>query len=352
MLDPNVVRRRVRRRVRESYVNCLFAAGATLTLFFLLFGFLGDRFDIEIIVRGLIASSGTIVAAFLLSESLVVLMFGARRATRDEFPQFVAAVEDLCQGRLKKLPRLYVLEMEVPNAMAFGIGFFGQYAIGITKPIYTMLTPRELRGVIAHELGHIRCKDVGLMTAFGLVGNGSVYLLEALSTKFGAILSFITIPISLALKLVTSISQAAISQEREYAADALATTYLSSPAPLIDALTKIASWQQTRTIEAQATAKEQADKLKGRSLREILKDAFRATPKSQQRKQDKPQPATQPPEQPHPVAPEKPGSAPDPNQEHRDSRNRAIFPSLLLTHPLTEYRIEALRALVQEEVKQ
>ena len=143
------------------------------------------------------------------------------------------------------MPRLYILKrLDIPNAMAYGWGFFGQYAVGITQSLYDLLNEQELEGVVAHEFAHIKCKDVGAMSVIAMVTGGISKLSDLfVSGKTGLEKSFVAMIIGYALrytnKYVFGIIRSAISQEREYTADALAALYTKNPQGLINALSKL-----------------------------------------------------------------------------------------------------------------
>lgn len=183
----------------------------------------------------LISTAAMSITVYLLSEFLITKFMKAKRATVEEYPFFVEQVKELCKSkRMLFTPRMYVMKMkDMPNAFAFGWGFFGQYAIGITPEIYELLDKDELRGVLAHELAHIRSKDVGLMTLIVLITAGA----EKFARQFmggktalgkgpaalilGGILYFFS-------RFIFPIGRSAISQERELMADALGSLYVGN----------------------------------------------------------------------------------------------------------------------------
>ena len=194
------------------------------------------------ILGGFIAIS---ILTFVFSEVFVNLLMGAKVARKEDYPDFIEVADELF--RQKKMwihPRLYILRLSVPNAMAYGMGIPGFSAIAITPELYKLLERDELKGVVGHELAHIRCKDVGLLTTIGLT-TGSVekirqFLLSGKTALgkgpfafvFAGILWFIS-------KVFLGFLRAAISQERELAADALGASYMGTPDALIRALIKL-----------------------------------------------------------------------------------------------------------------
>jgi len=196
------------------------------------------------------------ILVFVFSEIIISLFMRAKPARADKYPDFIETADELF--RKKKMwvhPRLYVLDMSAPNAMAYGMGFPGFACIAITPALYDLLDREALKAVVAHELGHIRSKDVGLMTTIGLM-TGSVEKLRKLLLSgksnfgkgpfawiFAAILWLVS-------KVIFGFLSSAISQERELAADALGAYYIGSPDPLIRALKALVGSSQKSTKSA------------------------------------------------------------------------------------------------------
>ena len=215
----------------------------------------GARIIIPILMTGSLFG----LTIWLLSEPIVVAYSKARAPDPEKHANFIKIVDELSQQfRWWIKPRLYLLEMKIknpekeepipiPNAAAFGIGFLGQYAIGITEPIYNLLSYDELKAVIAHEIGHIRSKDVGLMTTFVIITNGAEQIAKLFTSGKTALGKS---PVSMVLglimyvvaKLFFPIGRSALSQEREFNADALATLYTGTPEHLISGLKKMQEW--------------------------------------------------------------------------------------------------------------
>jgi len=226
------------------YWTILALVGMMLVLFIV--GFFSRRFVSPALFMS--AGGGFLIVSFLtftFSEVLVNLLMQAKTARKEDHPDFIEVAEELFRERkLWVYPRLYVMKMDVPNAMAYGMGFPGFSAIAITQPLYKLLSKAELKSVVAHELAHIRCKDVGLLTTIGLV-TGSVEKLRQLflsgKTTLGrGPFAFVFAGMLwIVSKILLGFLRAAISQERELAADALGAYYSGSPNPLIRALRKL-----------------------------------------------------------------------------------------------------------------
>jgi heat shock protein HtpX len=206
--------------------------------------FLGPQQSLGIVIFAFFM----MLIVFIFSELIVILLMGAKQINKksNEYKDFYNVVDGLRRKkRMWKCPRLYVLKsLDSPNAMAFGWGILWQYAIGISPSLYQKLTYEELEAVLAHELAHIRCKDVGIFTCIGILTSGVKKLKRVLLSGktalgrgpfafiFAGILWFLS-------EVVFRFLQSAISQERELAADALGASYVGSPEPLISALNKL-----------------------------------------------------------------------------------------------------------------
>ena len=136
------------------------------------------------------------------------------------------------------------------NACAFGPGF-GFNGIAITKSLYKNLSREELKAVVAHEIAHIRCMDVGIST-FTIVISAGIFMLSKWMIFVGS--RFFILPsliLGHLLKFVSEhvlpICSAAIHKEREYTADTLASLYCGTGVHLISALKKICAEQINET---------------------------------------------------------------------------------------------------------
>lgn len=235
----------VRRRVAESWLwtglafVLVLVVWAGITIFAM--RFMGHRAVIGLYVP-IVA---TMLLMFLIAEPLICLVLGAKRATTTEHPAFVGAVDELYATHkpwwvIK--PRLYVLtRMDVPNAMAFGWGVLGQGAIGITQPLYEKLSHDQLKGVVAHELGHLMSRDVGLMSVVSILTSG-VDAIRKVVWRGGSVFGrgpaawLIAGILAIVSKVIFGFLRAAVSQERELAADALGAKYAGTGEHLAEAL--------------------------------------------------------------------------------------------------------------------
>ena len=183
--------------------------------------------------------------AYLLSEILVTTLMSGTLASREDYPKFYEHVEKLCQHKLLLKPRLYILDRPEMNACAFGVGFFGQYAIAVTPSLYEKLSSEELEGVLAHELGHILSKDIGLATFVSLITSGCEQIGKYVFQGSALAGTWLAYPIAgsfyLFGKVIFPLGRATLSRLREFSADAWSAHLTGGIAPLVSALQKLTS---------------------------------------------------------------------------------------------------------------
>jgi heat shock protein HtpX len=151
-------------------------------------------------------------------------------------------VRELTSAAKMPMPRLYVIPQAQPNAFATGRSP-KHSAVAVTAGITQLLSPTELRGVIAHELAHIRNRDTLTQTVAASIGGAITYLGYMLMWFGGDDESPLSLIASLALVLLApiaaSIIQLAISRQREYAADATGAQLAGDPESLASALLRL-----------------------------------------------------------------------------------------------------------------
>jgi heat shock protein HtpX len=171
---------------------------------------------------------------------------GARIVTPQEAPQLHAMIERLCvQADLPK-PRIGVVNTRMPNA--FALGRSPKHAtVCATTGIMELLSPSELEGVMAHELTHVKNRDVAVMTLAGFFATIAAYIVQ-FGFFFGGggddddNASFMVLfLVSLAVYVVSFLLMQALSRYREYAADRGAAIITARPSALASALMKISS---------------------------------------------------------------------------------------------------------------
>ncbi len=199
---------------------------------------------------GIILIAGGFAAfQFFASDKLALSAMGARIVTPQEAPQLHAMIERLCvQADLPK-PRIAVVNTRMPNA--FAIGRSPKHAtVAATTGIMELLSPSELEGVMAHELTHVKNRDVAIMTLAGFFATIAAYIVQ-----FGFLFgggggygddddnaSFMVLfLVSLAVYVISFLLMQALSRYREYAADRGSAIITARPSALASALMKISS---------------------------------------------------------------------------------------------------------------
>lgn len=211
------------------------------------------------------------VILFFFSEFLINIFMGAENVDEKKYPRFVESMKKIRKSRgvlfglpMMFQPRMRILPMHVPNAMAYGAGIFGQCCIAITPRLYHMMSQEELDAVVAHEYGHIRSLDIGMMTVVGMIAGAVERMRMIVMTKLGfgvtVLLAVPAVLLWLISKLAFGVLRMAISKEREFAADALSAWYIGSPNPLISALEKLDGYRNNRLERSKVKRKEEDEK--------------------------------------------------------------------------------------------
>jgi heat shock protein HtpX len=197
------------------------------------------------------------LVSFFSGQGVVTSMAGAREVSKQEEPFLYNTVEALSIAAGKPMPKLYIIETEVPNAFAAGRN--PQNAIiAVTRGLMKRLNRQELEGVIAHEMAHINNYDVLLATVAVVLAGTIVFLgvIVRRSVFFGGfrgggrksgqaqLIAFIAfLVIAILAPLFAQLLKFAISRQREYLADATAADFTGYPEGLASALEKITDMQ-------------------------------------------------------------------------------------------------------------
>jgi heat shock protein HtpX len=185
---------------------------------------------------------------YYTSDKLALAMSGAKVVSPDQEPQLHAMVDRLCMQADLPKPRVAVIDTQMPNAFATGRNP-KHSAVAVTSGLWQALEPREVEGVLAHELAHIANRDVLIMTLAS-----SFAMLAGLLTRWGAFLGggrdrgnggapvwLIVFLVSILTYVLSFILIRTISRYREYAADRGAAVITGAPEQLMSALQKISS---------------------------------------------------------------------------------------------------------------
>lgn len=231
--------------------------GVLTVLFITIGGALGGESGMTI---AFILAGGMNLVSYWWSDRIVLKMYGARELTPNDAPELFRMTEELTQRAQLPMPKLYMIEGDQPNA--FATGRDPQHAaVAVTEGITRLLTRDELRGVIAHELAHIKNRDILIGTIAATFAGAISYLAnmaqwamifgggrrsedEEGSSPLTGILMMILAPIAAMLV------QMAISRSREYLADETGAQMCGNPLSLASALRRLHAGSERIPMEA------------------------------------------------------------------------------------------------------
>ena len=182
------------------------------------------------------------LGAWFFSDKVALKMSGAQPVTEEQAPGLYQMVRELCTRADLPMPSLHVIPQEQPNAFATGRNPKNS-AVAVTQGILKQLSEDELRGVLAHELGHVRNRDVLIQSIAATIGGAITYLAYMLMWFGGDDESPLGLIGSLALVILAPIAatliQMAVSRQREYSADATGAQICGNPESLASALLRL-----------------------------------------------------------------------------------------------------------------
>ena len=180
--------------------------------------------------------------AFWFSDKIALKMSGAKPISEQEAPALYQMVRDLTTRAGLPMPSLYMIPSEQPNAFATGRNP-NHSAVAVTQGITKLLSEDELRGVISHELAHIRNRDILTQSVASAIGAMITYLAYFFLWFGGDDESPLSLIASLAMVLLAplaaSLIQLGISRQREYSADATGAEICGNPESLASALLRL-----------------------------------------------------------------------------------------------------------------
>jgi heat shock protein HtpX len=195
--------------------------------------------------------------SYFFSDKMALAMSGAKPVSQSEAPKLYLAVEELTTRAGLPMPRLYVIPQDQPNAFATGRNP-KHSAVAVTRGILNLLSEDELRGVLGHEITHIRHRDILIQSVASAIGAAITYVAYMLLwfgsdensplALVGQLATFILAPIA------ASIIQLAISRQREYAADAGGAELCGNPESLASALLRLEQGATAKPMQVNQAA--------------------------------------------------------------------------------------------------
>ncbi|WP_417068719.1 zinc metalloprotease HtpX [Niveibacterium terrae] len=214
---------------------------AIVALFMMIGGMIGGRGGMML---ALLLGGGMNLFSYWFSDKMVLRMYNAQEVDETSSPYLYRNVRDLARRAGLPMPRVYIIHEDQPNAFATGRNP-EHAAVAATTGILQMLSERELRGVMAHELAHVKHRDI-LTSTISATMAGAISALANFAVFFGGrdedgrpANPLASIAVAILAPLAASLIQMAISRAREFEADRGGAEISNDPGALADALQKI-----------------------------------------------------------------------------------------------------------------
>jgi heat shock protein HtpX len=205
-------------------------------------------------VAALILGGAMNLWAYWFSDKIVLRMYNAREVDETSAPQLCGIVRELAQSAQLPMPKVYLIDEAQPNAFATGRNP-EHAALAATTGILQLLTPRELRGVLGHELSHVKHHDILISTISATIA-GAISSIAQFGMLFGGsrqnergVHPLVVLLIMIVAPLAAMLIQLAISRAREFEADRGGAEVSRDPQALASALEKIERYTRGQPIE-------------------------------------------------------------------------------------------------------
>ena len=206
-------------------------------------------------ILALLFALGMNFFSYWFSDKMVLKMYNTQEVDASSAPQFYAMVQELAQRAGLPMPRVYLIQEDAPNAFATGRNP-EHAAVAATTGILRVLSARELRGVMAHELAHVKHRDI-LISTISATMAGAISALANFAMFFGGrdsegrpVNPIASIAVAILAPLAASLIQMAISRAREFEADRGGAEISGDPAALASALQKIEAYARGVPFQA------------------------------------------------------------------------------------------------------
>ncbi len=212
-------------------------------LFIVIGDLLGGRAGVVI---AFIFALGMNFFSYFFSDKIALAMYRAKPVSEEEAPELYSIVKTLCERANLPMPRLYIIPQAAPNAFATGRDP-KHAAVAVTEGALELLSREELMGVLGHELGHIKHRDILISTIASTIAGAIMFLADMIrwAAIFGGLSGdddehpIILIAMAIVAPFAAMLIQLAISRAREYEADRAGAIYSGNPLYLASALEKL-----------------------------------------------------------------------------------------------------------------
>ncbi|MDY6973043.1 MAG: zinc metalloprotease HtpX [Thermodesulfobacteriota bacterium] len=241
-----------------NWFRTTFFLGIMTALIVLVGDLLGGR---QGMILAFILAIGMNFFSFWFSDKIVLRMYRAREVSHGQLPELYNMVSQIAQRAQLPMPKVFIMPEEAPNAFATGRN--PEHAvIAITEGLLKTMDTEELRGVLAHEMAHVKNRDI-LIGSIAATMAGAIMILATTARwtalfgvgsgdddEGGGLGALGLIVMSILAPLAAVIIQMAISRSREYHADSTGAGFAGNPKGLAGALEKLGAYSKTLPMEA------------------------------------------------------------------------------------------------------
>ena len=231
-----------------NWIKTAMLMAAIMALFGIVGGMIGGQSGM---LLALMFGGAMNVFSYWFSDRLVLKMYNAQEVDETSAPQFYTMVRELAHQANLPMPRVYLIQEDQPDAFATGRNP-EHAAVAATTGILQILSARELRGVMAHELAHVAHRDI-LISTISATMAGAISALANFAMLFGGRSEdgrpanpIAGILVAVLAPLAASLIQMAISRAREYEADRGGAEISDDPNALADALERMQTYAEGR----------------------------------------------------------------------------------------------------------
>lgn len=230
----------------KNQIKTVLLLGALTGLFLALGAFVGGRTGLFV---GLLFAGTMNFVSYWWSDKIVLWMYKAKEADKKKYPQLYSIIKEIAGKAGVPMPKVYI--MDTPQSNAFATGRNPKHAaVAVTAGIMQILEDKELRAVLAHELGHVKNRDILISTVAATIAGVISYV--AMMARWSAIFGGMgnrdnqnqgnileLLVLAIIAPIMAMVIQLAISRSREYLADETGAHISKDPLALASALEKI-----------------------------------------------------------------------------------------------------------------